>query len=273
MIPHHQRLLGRPGAPGCPITRAFPAWDIPEFCFCGCPCRARPPPGFLRSKGPVHFGGVLLGHGTSPVLVLLVSQAQLPSTEACFLSPAPIRSFAFTARFGKRGSEGKTPAHTKRSLVWGLGREPWVRCQMPDLPLPASRAQARRVPSSLKSEWLEGEEKVVRGAELQPVAKSGPALLVPTVCRNSVSVLLGSSGSFPSSRRPPCSPQGGGQGCTSDFGCSFLSEPWLSGSRLVLGLSSAGSTRAGGFWHGNIQFRSEVPVQGWEGDHTYYLGL
>lgn len=182
----------------------------------------------------MHFRGILLGHGTSPVLVLLVSQAQLPSTEARFLSLAPMHSFPFIACFGKRGSEGKTPAYTKRNLVWGMGREPWVRCQTPDLPLPASRAQARRVPSSLKSEWLEGEEKVVRGTELQPVAKSGPALLAPTVCRNSVSVVLGSSGPFLSSQRPPHSPQGRGQGCTSDFGCSFLSEPLAEGC-LVFG--------------------------------------
>lgn len=65
----------------------------------------------------MHFRGVLLGHGTSPVLVLLLSQVQLPSTEARFLSLAPMRSFPFIACFGKRGSEGKTPAHAKRNLV------------------------------------------------------------------------------------------------------------------------------------------------------------
>lgn len=75
---------------------------------------------------------------------------------------------------------------------------------------------------------------MVRGTELQPVAKSGPALLAPTVCRNSVSVVLGSSVPFLSSQRPPRSPQGRGQDCTSDFGCSFLSEPLAEGC-LVFG--------------------------------------
>ena len=55
----------------------------------------------------MHAGCVFLGDSASPVLVRRLSQAQLPSTKAFFLSPAPVVSSPFTARFEGRGSQGK----------------------------------------------------------------------------------------------------------------------------------------------------------------------
>lgn len=61
----------------------------------------------------MHSGCAFLGlssAGSAP--------APLLSTEACFLSLAPMPSFPFTACFGRRGSEGK-PLPTPRGTWCG----------------------------------------------------------------------------------------------------------------------------------------------------------
>ena len=165
----------------------------------------------------MQVGCVSLGPSASPVPALPVSPAQLPCAEAWFLSLAPMPSFPFTARSGWGGEvprENPCPHQEERGV--GLKAESaGSGARLSGLLLPASQAQARRVTSSLKNEWLEAAEKVVRGTKLQPVAKSGLALPAPTVCRNSVSVLLGSSGPFLSGQRPPLIPSRQGVKATS----------------------------------------------------------
>lgn len=102
----------------------------------------------------MHAGCVFLGDSASPVLVRRLSQAQLPSTKAFFLSPAPVVSSPFTARLGEEVPRENRCLYQKELGV-GVGQR--TLGQAPNGWLPSTNFTGPGKKSHLFSEkWVAG---------------------------------------------------------------------------------------------------------------------